>query len=262
MSFALITGASKGIGKAIAANLAARKSNLLLVARSERELQQTANDLSSRFGVQCNYFVADLSQNDSPKKIFDWVRTNKYEMSVLVNNAGFGLWGPFHELPLDEQNEMIAVNISALVNLTHLFMPQLLNQEKAYILNVASGAGYQSIPTFGVYSGTKSFVLLFTRALHHELKHTNVSVSCLSPGTVKTNFVDRARMQHMQELSDKMSMSAEAVADAAVKGMLAGKIEIMPGFVNRLGVFLTRFVPKSVVEKAAGNIYRKKDGAL
>src|SRR5215831_1428569 len=106
MSFALITGASKGIGKAIAENLAARKFDLLLVARSEHDLQQTSKDLTARFGIRCDYFTADLSQNDSAKKIYQWVKENNFDVSVLVNNAGFGLWGPFHELPLDEQNEM------------------------------------------------------------------------------------------------------------------------------------------------------------
>jgi len=259
MPFALITGAGKGIGRALAENLAAQKYDLLLVSRSEDDLRKVSDDLKARFHVQCNYLSADLSQKDSPKKIIEWINEHHFEISILINNAGYGLWGKFEELSLEELNEMLTVNDSAIVNLTHLLIPYLRKQSKAYILNVASSAAYQAMPTFAAYAASKAFVVLFTRALHHEMKGTNISVTCLTPGSVKTNFVNRARMVHMQALSDRVSDEPGFVAKAALRGMFAGKTEVMPGFMNRLGVFMNRLVPKSIPEKLVWKIYEKKE---
>ncbi len=259
MSYALITGASKGIGKAFAESLAKRKFDLLLIARTDSLLQQLSIDLNKKYGVNVQYLALDLSQQDSAQKIFQWVDENKFNIQVLINNAGYALWGNFVELSLQEQNEMIMVNINTMISLTHLLVPKLLLQDKAYILNVASSAGYQAVPTIALYAAAKSFILTFSRGLHHELKNTPLSVTCLSPGPTKTNFVERAGMFHMQKLSDKMSMSAETVAEFGIKGMLARKIEIIPGFTNQLGVFMARHAPKKIVEKVAGGLYVKKD---
>jgi len=259
MSFALITGAGKGIGKAFAENLAQRKYDLLLVSRSEDDLKKVCAELTQRFQISCHYLAMDLSKNDSAKQIEDWINENHFEVSILINNAGYGLWGKFTELSLEEQNEMLSVNISALVNLTHRLVPYLQKQSKAYILNVASSSAYQAMPTLNVYAASKSFVVSFTRALHHELKGSNISVTCLTPGTVKTNFVSRARMPHMQELSDKLSDQPDKVAKAGLKAMFAGKIETIPGFMNHFGVFANRLAPKSFVEKMVAKIYQQKE---
>src|SRR4030095_2873804 len=128
MSFALITGASKGVGKSFADSLAKRKYDLLLVARSGELLEQLSGELSSRYGVTCRFMAADLSLPEASKKISEWIERERFEISILINNAGFGLWGPFHELSIEEQNEMIAVNISALVNLTYLVLPKLMQK--------------------------------------------------------------------------------------------------------------------------------------
>ena len=259
MSFALITGASKGIGKAFAQNLAARKYDLLLVARSEDELKKVCDEIREKYSVDCRYLACDLSKPDAAKKIESWISENQYNVSVLINNAGFGLWGAFHEHSLEEQNEIIAVNISALISITHRLIPYLRKQPKAYILNVGSSSAYQAMPTFSVYAASKSFVVSFTRALHHELKGTNISVSCLTPGSVKTNFVNRARMPHMQEIADKVSDEPDAVAKAGLRAMFAGKIESIPGFLNYTGVFMNRLIPKAVAEKFVAKMYMKKE---
>jgi short-subunit dehydrogenase len=259
MPYALITGASKGIGKAFAGHLAKRKMDLLLIARTDALLQQLSNELKNNYGVKVQYLALDLAQPDAPQKIFQWVEENKFDVQMLINNAGYALWGNFIELSLQEQNEMIAVNIFTMVNLTHLFIPKLLLHDRAYILNVSSSAGYQAVPTITLYAAAKSFVLSFTRGLRHELKNTPISVTCLSPGPTKTHFVERARMYHMQKLSDKMSMSAEDVAEFGIKGMLARRAEIIPGFTNQLGAFMARHAPKKIVEKVAGGLYVKKN---
>ena len=259
MSFALITGASKGIGKEFAFNLAAQKYNLLLTARSADELKKVCDEIKEKYNVTCHYMAVDLSQQEASKKIESWISENHFDVSVLINNAGFGLWGKFAEHSLEEQNEVIAVNISALVNITHRLIPYLRKQTKAYILNVGSSAAYQAMPTFSIYAASKSFVVSFTRALHHELKGTNISVSCLTPGSVKTNFVNRARMLHMQGVADKVSDEPDEVAKAGLKAMFAGKIESIPGFLNYTGVFMNRLIPKVVAEKFVSKMYMKKE---
>jgi len=259
MSYALITGASKGIGKSFAESLAKRKFDLLLVARTESLLQKLSIDLSNEYGVKVQFLAIDLSQSDTAQKIFQWVEENKFDVQALINNAGYALWGNFIELSLQEQLEMINVNINTMVSLTHLLIPKLLLHDKSYILNVASSAGYQAVPTITLYAAAKSFLISFSRGLNHELKNTSISVTCLSPGPTKTNFIERARMFHMQKLSDKMSMSPESVAEFGIKGMLARKTEIVPGFTNRIGIFMARHAPKKIVEKVAGGLYVKKE---
>jgi uncharacterized protein len=258
MSFALITGASKGIGKAISEVLALKGYNLLLVARSGDLLEAVVKDLSGKNNkIIIQTLALDLSQEGAATEIHDWVKDNGYEISILVNNAGYGLWGNFEELLLEEQNNMMQLNMHFLVNLTHKLIPVLKKQKKAYILNVASTTAYQAIPTLSLYSATKSFVVSFTRGLRHELRNTSVSVSCLSPGTTRTGFIQRSRMLHMEKTAEKFAMEPSQVARIAVRNMLKGKAEIIPGFINRFSAELIRFLPKSWVEKAAGNIYKK-----
>jgi short-subunit dehydrogenase len=259
MPYALITGASKGIGKAFAESLARRKIDLLLVARTESLLKQLGDDLKKQYGVQVQYLSLDLSLPNSPQKISQWIAENKYAVQILVNNAGYGLWGNFSELKLQEQNEMITVNISTMINLTYLMIPQMRTQKEAYILNVCSTAAYQAVPTLTLYAAAKAFVLSFSRGLRHELRSTSISVSCISPGPTKTNFVERAGMFHMQKLSDKMSMSAESVAETGIKGMLRKKAEIIPGLTNKISVVATRFTPKTLVERIAAGLYTRKE---
>lgn len=259
MPYALITGASKGIGKAFAESLAKRKIDLLLVARTESLLKKLGDDLKKQYGIEAQYLAIDLSLHDSPQKISQWIGENKFDVQILINNAGYGLWGNFSELNLQEQNEMITVNISTMVNLTYLMIPKMRMQKQAYILNVCSTTAYQAVPTLTVYAAAKAFVLSFSRGLRHELKSTSISVSCISPGATKTNFLERARMFHMEKLSDKMSMSPESVAEAGIKGMLKKKAEIIPGLTNRIGVVAASFAPKILVEKVAAGLYTKKE---
>lgn len=255
--FALITGGSKGIGKEIALELAKRKYNLLLVARSESELETTAKEISERYEVNVFTFPCDLSEKGAARKVLEWVESNKYPIEILVNNAGYGIWGYFEKLSLEEQMKMLQVNNAVLVELTYLFIPILSNSNKSYILNVASTAAYQAVPALSLYAASKAFVLLFTRGLRHELKRKNISVSCLSPGATSTNFTNRAGMQAMEALAEKFSMKADAVAKIAVKGLFKGKAEIIPGFSNWFSVKAIDFLPKSLIENIAASLYTK-----
>lgn len=257
MSYALITGGSKGIGKEIGYLLAAKGYNLLLVARSETELLQTKLEIETKFSVKVDVLSVDLSILAAPKQVLDWCNNNKYDLSILINNAGYGIWGLFEKSTLVEQLNMIQLNVNSLVELTYLFLPILKNVPKAYIMNVASTAAYQAVPSLAAYAATKSFVVLFTRAIRFELKNTAVSVTCLSPGATATNFTNRAGMQAMQAVADKFNMNADIVAKIAVEGMFANKAEIIPGFVNWISTMGTYFLPKSIIEGIAANLYFK-----
>jgi uncharacterized protein len=259
MPYALITGASKGIGKEFAVSLAKRKYNLLLVARSEDLLSGLAKELQDKYGVAVHYNAIDLSAADAADDIIAWCQKGSFDISVLVNNAGYGLVGPFEKLSLDEQLNMMWLNMSTMVQLTHYILPMLKGHSgKSYVLNVASTAAYQAIPYLGIYAASKSFVVLFTRALRHEMMGSNVSVTCLSPGAVETNFMERAGMDKFEKITKqaaKFNMQANVVAEFGINAMLNGKAEVIPGFVNKLGTFLTNLLPKNVVESAVRKIY-------
>lgn len=256
MNYALVTGASKGIGRSIAKVLAERNYNIILVARSTEELSTVAKELQDTYKVQVQYLAIDLARAEAAAELYAWCRKNEFNISILVNNAGYAVWGQFDELSLDEQNKMLQVNMQTPVELCHHFMPMLKQQPAAYVLNVASTAAYQAVRTLTLYAASKAFMLLFTRGLRLELKGTHVSVTCLSPGPVNTNFIDRANMQAIKATAEKYGMTPDAVARIAVKGLFAKKSEVIPGALNAATVFFTRLVPKALVEKIAGDLYK------
>ncbi|MBC6610926.1 SDR family oxidoreductase [Hymenobacter sp. BT507] len=258
MKTALITGASRGIGQAIATELARRGYHVLLTARSEAALETVAATLRQQFGVEAHVLAADLAAADGPARVAEWALATAPELTVLVNNAGYGLWGRFEELGLDEQQQMLRLNMQVPVELTHRLLPALRRQPKAYILNVASTAAYQAVPTLSLYAASKAFLLSFSRGLRYELRNSPVSVTCLSPGSTTTDFANRAGMNDaLQATANKVSMTPEQVAKAAVIALLAGEAELIPGALNKISATLTSFVPKSLTEKIAAGIYEK-----
>ncbi|WP_207534140.1 SDR family NAD(P)-dependent oxidoreductase [Desertivirga arenae] len=255
-NFALVTGASKGIGRAIAFSLARRNYNLLLVARSENELKLLRELLIQKYGISVEYFVTDLSQREAAKGVANWLSFNNFEVSVLVNNAGYGLWGDFSELDLTEQLNMVQLNVNTLVELSHYIIPYLKKHSKSYILNVSSTAAYQAVPTLALYAASKSFVLSFTRALRHELREGPISVTCICPGPVDTGFAERAGLNALSKMAQAFNMKPEEVAEFAVRGMLKGRAEVIPGPTNFISAFATRLLPKNLIENAAAGIYK------
>jgi short-subunit dehydrogenase len=256
MTYALITGASKGIGKAIAEELASRKFNVLLVARSTESLQQVATGIREKYKVSADYLAIDLSSDKAAEKVFNWCTEKKYEIQVLVNNAGYGLSGPFEKYAVGENTNMMQVNMLVPVQLCQLFLPSLRTQSKAYILNVGSSAAYQAVPNLSVYAASKSFILNFTRGLRQELRKTNISVTCICPGATDTDFSTRAQIgEKGMKTAEKVNMTPAAVAHIAVKNMLAGNAEVIAGVINKLGAFMVWLLPKGLVEKTAMKIY-------
>ena len=254
--YAVITGASKGIGKSIAIALAKRGYHLLLIARSGDELNRLSQEIGIQFNVDVNTLAIDLAQPKAAKNVSEWINQQQYRIAVLVNNAGYGLWGAFAALNLEEQMQMCQLNMDTVVRLSYLLLPLLSKEKQAYILNVSSTAAYQAVPTLAVYSATKAFVLSFTRALRFELKNTPVSVTCLSPGPVDTGFAHRAGLDAFSKMAEKFNMKPDEVAEIAVKGMLNKKSEIVPGFTNIISVYANRILPKAFIEKMAAGIYK------
>jgi uncharacterized protein len=255
--YALITGASKGIGRSVALQLAASGYNLLLTARSETELQQLVELIKKEHQVNADYLAIDLSENGAALKLSDWCKELPVPLSILINNAGCGAWGHFEELDLPEQIKMLNLNINALVELTYILLPVLRRQNQAFVLNVASTAAYQAVPTLALYSASKAFVLSFSRALRYELIDTNVSVSCLCPGPTDTGFAHRAGMDALAELAEKFNMQPNEVAKIGLKGLFNKKAEIIPGFLNKLSATGSRHLNKSLIERITNNLYKK-----
>jgi len=256
MSYALITGASKGIGKVIALELAAKGYPVAIVARSGDLLKQVADEIKTKSQVDVKYLATDLSAPDAAKQVFEWTQQQNMTISILVNNAGYGLSGAFESYPLEQHVNMLQVNCTTLVQLTYLFLPQLKKQSQAYILNISSSSAYQAVPYLSLYAGSKALVLQFTRGLRHELRKTNVSVTCISPGATDTEFNDRAKVgPKAMKAAKKVIMTPEQVGKVAVDSMFKKKAEVVVGLINKLGGFLAWILPKKVVETTTANLY-------
>jgi short-subunit dehydrogenase len=259
MSYALVTGAAKGIGKGIAKELARNDFDLLLVDLDGTSLEATKKEIESTSGSLVYALQLDLSAPDALQQLTLWTSIWHDELQVVVNNAGYGLNGSFEQLELEEQLNLIDVNIKAQVSLSHAYIPVLKKRGQAFLLNVASTTCFQTVPYLNVYAASKAFVLSFTRGLRFELRDTSISVSVLIPGSTDTDFVNRARMSEaVKKTAERFNMSPELVGRIAVRGLFKGKAEIIPGFTNKVHAFFPRFFPKSLVEKVGGNIYKPK----
>ncbi|MEP7371975.1 MAG: SDR family oxidoreductase [Chitinophagaceae bacterium] len=256
MSVALITGASKGIGKAIAEELAKRKIDVLLVARSGDLLKELTFSLSVTYSVNADYLVTDLTEPDAAKKIFAWCKEKNYRVNMLINNAGYGLSGNFENYPLQDHLDVMTVNMTVTVELCYLFLPSLIYQPQSYILNIASQAAFQAVPGLNVYSASKAFLRSFSRALRYELRKTNVSVTVIYPGSTDTDFARRANVgPAAQKAAKRLNMPAGKVASIAINAMFARKAETTAGIINKIGKFFVWLLPKKWSEKTAGSIY-------
>ena len=257
MSYALITGASKGIGRAIARELASKKINILLVARSQNLLASLADEIEKDYKVQCHYFVADLSTTEAADKIYNWCISQQYPVHILVNNAGYGLSGSFDSRSINEHIDLINVGMLSTIKLIHLFLPQLKQQPKSYILNIGSSAAYQAVPYLATYAAAKSFIVSFSRALKYELRSSNVNVSVVNPGVTDTDFSERANIPEKGlRTAEKIAMHPEQVAKLAVNTMFSRKAESVTGFITRLTVFFVKLLPKRFSDKTAAKFYQ------
>jgi len=245
----LITGASSGIGLELAKCFAADKSNLILVARNTAAMETLATELRSKHEIEIHIITADLARPESPQKIHDELKGRGLTVDVLVNNAGFGLHGSFAGLPLLRQLEIIQVNVAALVALTGLFVPGMIERKRGGVLNVGSVAGFFAGPNMAVYYASKAFVLSFSEALHEELRGTGVSVTNICPGPTESNFSATARGYHIRKKSAG-KMSAAVVAQIGYADFRGDKCLSVTGWKNKLLTGIgTTLLPRSVARK-------------
>ena len=257
MSYALITGASKGIGKAIAIELAKRKYDILITARSVDLLKQTADEIQKEYAVTVKYLALDLTELYASQKLFEWCLINDFHISILVNNAGFGLSGPFEEPTLKQTSALMQLNMVVPVELCRLFIVLLKKQDQSYILNDASTAAYQAVPGLTIYAASKAFILRFSRGLKWELAKTNISVTCISPGPTDTDWAYTAKVNDkVLKMADKLNMTPEKLATIAVNAMFNKRTEVVAGITNKLGAFAAWLFPDSLIEKTTGKLYK------
>ncbi|MGR6034950.1 MAG: SDR family NAD(P)-dependent oxidoreductase [Candidatus Nitrosoglobus sp.] len=243
---ALITGASGGIGKAIAEQFARDNTNLVITARNVNTLQSLSAQWSTKYGVKVMIFASDLALPGAAQALADNVLSQGVVIDYLVNNAGYGMYGIFRDLDLEDELAMMTINMASLTVLTKRFLPHII-ERRGKIMNVASTAAFQPGPYMAVYYATKAYVLSLTEALASELEDTGVTVTALCPGPTQSGFQDKAAMNNSALVKGKKLPTADEVGQAGYRAMMAGKRVFVPGFMNKLLVQTVRFLPRSMV---------------
>lgn len=252
--WALVTGASAGIGKAFAESLAAGGADLVLTARRAERLEQLAQALTARHGIRTEVCVSDLAEGAGPQQIFSFTEQKGIEIELLVNNAGFGSYGEFTSANLPHQLAMVQVNCAAVVHLTGLYLPQMVARRHGDVLIVASTASFQAVPFISTYAATKAFDLLFAEGLAEEVRSYGVRVCALCPGSTVSEFHEIAGQTRFA--SKQRQESAEKVARTGLQALAAGKSYVISGLGNYAGAHLERLVPRRFVTRIAGNMFR------
>lgn len=250
--WALVTGASAGIGWALAEQLAAAGANLVLTARRRERLEQLAADLQSNWGAQVEIMAADLAQPSAPDEIFAATQAKGIAVELLVNNAGFGAYGEFLKIPLARQLEMVQVNISAVIHLTHLYLQPMIERRHGDILIVASTAAFQAVPYISTYAASKAFDLLFAEALAEEVRKYGIRVCALCPGSTASEF---HQVAGQPERTRGHQESAEKVAQVGLQALARGKSYVISGLGNYLGAHGQRLAPRRLVTRIAAKLF-------
>lgn len=252
---ALVTGASTGIGKAIAVDLAKRGAKLILVARSKDLLDQLATELQAGHGTDVTVIVMDLAKPGAAAQLFADVTARGLSVDLLINNAGFGKWGHFGDVDAATYADMVDLNIKAVVDLCHVFLPGMATRGDCGILNVASVAAFVPLPWSTVYAATKAFVLSFSEALYYEYRDKGVMISALCPGATNSQFAMTAYVSEANRAS--FGDSAESVAKVGLDALLAGKQSVIPGFANQFAAILPRLLPRSLALSVVATAWRQ-----
>lgn len=254
--WALITGASAGIGLELAKLLAGGGSNLVLTARRSDRLEKLAADLGALHGVKVAICPADLTRAEAPGEIYAFTSDKQIEIELLINNAGFGAFGSAHEIPAATMLEMIQVNCSAVVHLTRLYLPGMVQRRHGDVMIVASLAAFQPVPYNSVYAATKAFDLLFAEGIAEEVREAGVNVCALCPGSTVTEFQTVA---HQPDRAFRNAETAEKVARVGLEALAAGKSYVISGGMNRLMKEAQRLAPRSLVARMAGKMMRPSE---
>ena len=255
MKYALITGACKGIGKALAYECAARGMNVLLVSNDTVCLESVCRDIAAK-GVDSRCFPMDLTGDHATEALHQWVKDNNFQVEVLINNVGIGKGGSFADMSLADMFHMMTLNNKVLVEMTYHFLADLQMNPQSYILNVSSLEATLPLPYKAVYTATKNFVYAFSLAISQEVKFSKVGVSVLCPGPVLTNPEGLGRMNAHGRRSKLLMMYPEQVARIAISGMLRGRAVIVPGFLNGVFFKLGSFLPVSMKMSLLERLFR------
>jgi short-subunit dehydrogenase len=245
---ALITGASGGIGYELALLFARDGFDCILVARSHEKLNALAARIEGEFRVKTLVLPKDLSKPSAVDEIYEEISAASMTVDVLVNNAGFPVFGLFTETDLDTELEMLQVNVVALTQLTKLFLRGMIERRYGRILNLASTAAFEPGPLMAVYYASKAYVLSFSEALANELRGTGVTVTTLCPGPTRTGFQKRGQLEDSRLVQGEIA-DAPSVAAAGYRGLMAGKTLVIPGFANQLIPWIVRVSPRGVVTR-------------
>lgn len=253
---ALITGASGGIGLEFAKIFAKEGYDLVLIARNEEKLNAIKDNLEAAYNQQVFIYVKDLSEKNAAQDIFRFTQQHRIVVDVLVNNSGFGDFGEFSASDLKKQTEMVQVNVSALMQMCHLFMQQMISRKHGKILNIASIAAFQAGPLMSVYYATKAFVLSFSEALSAELKNSGVTVTALCPGPTVTNFEQNANLKTSGLFKNLKTATAESVALFGYRMLMKNKPIAVPGATNKFIVWSAKFLPRKLMRNMAYRIQK------
>ena len=250
----LVTGASSGIGAEFARRLAARGMHLVLTARREDRLQELASELDTRHGTQTHLIPGNLADSEFPQQLIEATQGANREISLLINNAGFGDVGIVTKPDVPKLLDMVQLNIRALTELTYLFLPQMIERSEGAILNVASVAGFQPVAYMPVYSASKAYVLHFSEALWAECRDHGVTVMALCPGTTRTDFFEVSGVGGW--LKNHRSQSVEQVVKTALKYLGKRRQYVVPGWTNYLLAQAVRLAPRRIVVQESMKYFR------
>ena len=268
---ALVTGASTGIGYAIAKELGRRGANLIISAteRSVNKLQDLSLEIKE-IGSECHIFVEDLSELNSGSSLYNQIKSKNLQVDLLINNAGYGRWGAYHEVEMDDYVDMIQLNITSLSELSHLFIPDMISRGGGGIINVGSVASLTPVPYSSVYAATKAYVLSLSEGLRYEYRDFNIKIMALLPGATVSNFgqVATAKSDKLRERLNKRSKSATGtvfqtsheVAVECLDGFIKDKQFIIPGKGNRRTALITKLLPRTKVLNTVGSLFKKIGG--
>ena len=269
---ALVTGASTGIGYAIAKELARRGANLILSAtvRSEDKLHELSSEIKD-LGSECHIFLEDLSRLNSGRSLYDQIKLQNLHVDLLINNAGYGRWGTFHEVEMEDYADMIQLNITSLSELSHLFIPDMISKGEGGVINVGSVASLTPVPYSSVYAATKAYVLSLSEGLRYEYRNSNIRIMALLPGATVSNFgqVATAKSDKLRERLNKRTKRSAAgtvfqtsheVALECLDGFTKDKQFIIPGRGNRRTALITKFMPRTKVLNTVGSLFKKIAG--
>jgi short-subunit dehydrogenase len=249
---ALVTGASSGIGAEFARQLAARSIDLVITARRKDRLERLAAEVTAVHKIKVTVIDIDLERPDGVERLLGELAARQLSPTILINNAGFGSYGDFNEQPLNEIEGMLAVNIRAATLLCRRLCEEMVKRKHGYILNVASASAFLPIPYYAVYSATKAYLVTLTQAVRHELEGTGVKLSVVCPGFTKTEFFDVAHGAKTSSIQ-RMEMSPESVCRAALRGLLANQLVVVPGARFKLYTMLSRIAPRFLVSALTAN---------